>query len=126
MMRKLALLLAVVGAMVALTAGVALAVTEDAGNGKDIVVGTDAADELYGGSGADRVYGYGSGDYVSGGSGSDPMLLGGAGRDGISGGSGSDTVYAADGYRDNIDCGSGFDYVQIDSFDRVTGCEARF
>jgi Ca2+-binding RTX toxin-like protein len=106
-MRKLALLLAVVGAMVALTAGVALAVTEDAGNGNDIVVGTDAADELYGGSDADRVYGYGSGDYVSG-------------------GSGSDTVYAADGYRDNIDCGSGFDYVQIDSFDRVTGCEARF
>ena len=40
MMRKLALLLA----MVALTAGVALAVTEDAGSGNDIVVGTDAAD----------------------------------------------------------------------------------
>lgn len=105
----------------------ALAVTEDAGSGNDIVVGTDAADELYGGSGADRVYGYGSGDYVSGGSDNDdPVLLGGAGRDGISGGSGSATVYAADGYRDNIDCGSGFDYVQIDSFDRVTGCEARF
>jgi Ca2+-binding RTX toxin-like protein len=126
MMRKMVLLLAVVGAMVALTAGAALAVTEDAGSGNDTVVGTNGPDKLYGGSGNDWVYGLGGADRVGGGSGNDPALSGGPGRDSISGGSGNDTVYAADGYVDRIECGSGYDWVQRDYFDIVRGCEAAF
>ncbi len=125
MKKKLALLLAVVGATVAMTAGAALAVAERAGSGNDTLVGTNGPDKLDGGSGNDRVYGLGGGDRIGGGSGDDPALSGGAGQDGISGGSGDDTVYAADGYADTIDCG-GYDRVQRDYFDSVRGCEAAF
>jgi Ca2+-binding RTX toxin-like protein len=125
-MRKMVVLLAVVGAIIALTAGAALAVTKNAGRGNDTVVGTDGPDKLYGGSGEDKVYGYGGGDHVSGGSGNDPALVGGPGRDSISGGPGNDTVYATDGYQDYIDCGDGYDRVQRDYFDSVRGCEVAF
>ena len=125
-MRKLVLLLAVVGATVALTAGAALALTERAGSGNDTVVGTNGPDRLDGGSGNDWVYGLGGGDRIGGGSGNDPALSGGPGRDGISGGSGNDTGYAADRYADTIDSGSGYDRVQRAPFGTVSGCADAF
>ena len=140
-MRRLTLLFVVMGAMLAVSAGAALAATETGGSGNDVLKGTDGPDTLRGGSGADLIFGFrgadllygnsgwdrihaGAGpDVVSGDSGAD-VLHAGLGQDNIFGDSGNDVVYAKDGYQDYIDCGSGNDWVQYDAFDVLKNCEA--
>jgi Ca2+-binding RTX toxin-like protein len=113
--RKVVTLFVVAGAILALTAGIAMAVTKDGGSGDTT---------LRGGSGDDTLYGYARADSLEGDSESD-RIFAGSGRDDIYAGSSGDTIYADDGYRDYIGCGSGFDRVQGDNFDRVVDCEQR-
>lgn len=99
-----------VGALLlALSARVALAITESGTSGPDTLVGTNAADAIYGYGGNDKMDGRGGND----------ELRGGRGADRMEGGNGSDTAYAgrcADfvdvrGYdsRDYAYCGPGVD-----------------
>ena len=54
-MRKLVMLFVVAGAMLELTAGIAMAVTRDGGSSDDTLRGADNADTLRGGSGDDTL-----------------------------------------------------------------------
>jgi hypothetical protein len=66
--------------------------------GNDVVLGTAAADEIFGGDGDDILWGRGGNDYISGEAGGDylygedgdDVLLGGSGNDWLWGGSGAD------------------------------------
>jgi hypothetical protein len=68
--------------------------------GNDVVLGTAAADEIFGGDGDDILWGRGGNDYISGEAGGDylygedgdDVLLGGSGNDWLWGGSGADVV----------------------------------
>ena len=109
----------VVGALlVALTAGVALAVLRvgdddpndlvgTTGNntveGQDFLFGFGDADDLRGRSGPDYLWGGSEGDELWGGGGND-VVDGGNGEDTIHTGTGFDVVYAKDGSEDTIDC----------------------
>ena len=125
-MRRLTLLFFWVGALLTLTAGVALTdTTMTTGSGNDVLRATSGPATLRAGAGNDALYGSGGADRIYGGSGRDKIYAG-AGRDIISGGPGGDTIYAKDGHLDIIDCGGGYDWVQHDVFDLVGGCEARF
>jgi Ca2+-binding RTX toxin-like protein len=95
MMRRVAILLAVMGIMLALFAGVALAKT---------IVGTDGSNTLIGTRQDDVIRGLGGGDTIEG-RGDKDALFGGAGRD---------VIRARDGERDRIDCGPGHDEVFAD------------
>lgn len=122
-MRKLVVLFVVAGAMLALTAGIAMAVTKDGGSGDDTLRGTNNADTLRGGSGDDTLYGFARGDLLEGGSGEDDIFAG-TGRDDVYAGSSADFVNDGDdGVRDFIDCGSGFDTVRADHVDTLRDCE---
>jgi hypothetical protein len=106
-----------VGALlVALTAGVALAVirigdadpnnlvgTTGDNDGQDILLGFGSQDELTGRSATDYLGGGSGSDELWGGNGND-ILDGGSGEDTIDTGSGFDVVYAKDGYEDTINC----------------------
>lgn len=122
-MRKLVLLFVVAGAMLALTAGLAMAVTKNGGSGDDTLRGTNKADTLRGESGDDTLYGYARADLLEGGSGEDDIFAG-SGRDDVYAGSSADYINDGDdGDRDFIDCGSGFDTVRADFVDTLRDCE---
>ncbi len=122
-MRKMVLLMAAMGALLVLTAGLALAVTKSGGSGNDNLRGTNGADVLSGGSGDDVLRGLVGADRLSSGSGEDEVF-GGSGRDAISGGSGDDFISDGDdGVRDTINCGTGFDTVRADRVDNLDDCE---
>ncbi len=133
--KRTALLFAIVGAVVALTAGVAFAATINATAGIDNLIGTDgddtiramggndtasarAGDDLvYGYDGDDVLYGRGGDDTVGGGTGND-ALFGGFGADKVSGDTGDDRItVSGDGLRDVVRCGPGDDTVVADRFD---------
>jgi Ca2+-binding RTX toxin-like protein len=83
-MTKRAISLVVTMALTLLFAsGVALAITDSGGPRDDSLIGTNAADRLYGGAGDDVILGLG---------GNDPRLVGGFGDDSVSGGRGDDRV----------------------------------
>lgn len=85
----------------------------DAGSGDDTVQGNDGNDTLYGRGGADIVSGGLGNDFVSGGDGDD-TVRGNAGDDTLEGGNGSDTLFGNSG-NDAIDGGGGFDLVDYSS-----------
>lgn len=140
-MRKTTVMLATMGALLVLSAGVALAatVTCDGGGcggtgeadrisgtanrdtinargGGDTVVARASGDMVRGGYGADDIGGGGGNDTVQGGPGPDE-ISGGPGRDSINGANGDDTVRAADGSLDSISCGLGTDTAFVDEAD---------
>ncbi len=87
-------------------AGGLMAVTIDAGQGTDVVVGGDGDDTIFGNDGRDTLRGGRGNDSIDGGTGDDRVdgddgndaCLGGIGRDDVRGGRGNDTLY---GGRDN-------------------------
>jgi Ca2+-binding RTX toxin-like protein len=108
--RKMAILLAVIGLMLALFAGTALAVVRVGNDGPNRLVGTAENDTLRGHGGADTIIGKGDSD----------RLYGGRGRDHINA---RERGRAED---DLVDCGRGRDTVLTDNTteDRIRGdCE---
>jgi Ca2+-binding RTX toxin-like protein len=99
MMRKVAALLAVMGLMVVLFAGAALAVVRVGDSGPNRLVGTAENDTLRGLGGADELIGRGDSD----------RLFGGRGRDLINA---RERGKAED---DLVDCGAGRDTVLTDN-----------
>lgn len=97
------------------------------------IVGTGAADTLYGTAkadviiglaGTDTIYGNGGNDVICGGDGSD-ALYGGGGADLIDGGAGDDNLFGGGG-DDDLDGGVGSDSVRGDAgADRCTSGEIR-
>lgn len=109
-MRKMAILVAVVGLIVVLFAGTALAVVEIGNAGPNRLVGTAENDTLRGRGGADTIIGKGDSD----------RLYGGRGRDRINA---RERGRAED---DLVDCGRGRDTVLTDNTteDRIrANCE---
>ena len=98
-MRKVAVLLTVMGLMVMAFAGVALAVAKIGGAGPNRLVGTAENDTLRGIGGADELIGRGDSDRLFGGSGSDLINARERGK-------------AED---DLVDCGAGRDTVLTDN-----------
>ena len=99
MIRKIAVLLAVMGVVVVLFAGVAFAVTKVGDAGPNRLVGTAENDTLRGLGGADELIGKGDSDRLFGGSGNDLINARESGR-------------AED---DLVDCGTGRDTVLTDN-----------
>lgn len=87
------------------TATTGLTVT--GGNGRDVVVGTGAADVINGGAGADSLSGGNGNDTINGGAGAD-YIAGGNGNDTLSGEAGADRIDGGAG-NDTIDGGAGGD-----------------
>ena len=126
-MRRTILVMAMAALMVALTAGMALAVVKNGGPGDNTLRGTSAPDELNGNKGDDKLFGLGRQDVLSGGSGDD-FIKGGAGRDSIFGGfapvaddpdtpeepTGDDTIFGGPG-GDSISGGVGNDAIHGDA-----------
>ena len=77
--------------------------------GRDVIVGTDGADEIYGRGGDDIICGRGGNDDIEGGPGSD-WIHGGAGADDIDGNGGNDRIWGGPG-NDDIDGGYGNDTI---------------
>jgi Ca2+-binding RTX toxin-like protein len=105
MMRKVAVLLTVMGLMVMAFAGVALAVTKIGGAGPNRLVGTAENDTLRGIGGADELIGRGDSDRLFGGSGSDLINArerGKAEDDLVGCGAGRDTVLTDNTTEDTI------------------------
>ena len=112
-MKRFGLVLVVGALLLALSAGVALAVFEVCENdcvgtrgdeaGQDTLIGDNSDNEMIGKSAADQLDGRGGDDTLRGQSGND-TLVGGDGNDEIYMGSGYDFVFAADDEEDLIDC----------------------
>lgn len=114
-----------IGGGIQAASGGLLAVTVDAGTGKDVVIGGDGDDTILGGDGKDNLRGGRGDDDIDGGAGDDNIggddgdddLLGDAGRDVIRGGRGDDTMYGGidddklfgDAGDDDLDGGRGDD-----------------
>jgi Ca2+-binding RTX toxin-like protein len=84
----------------------------NAGDGNDVLLGRDLADDLRGDAGDDQLYGNAGVDTLQGGAGND-VLSGGAGGDSMTGGLGNDT-YVVDEAGDTINemASEGIDSVQ--------------
>jgi Ca2+-binding RTX toxin-like protein len=81
-----------------------------AGDGNDLVLGGDSADQLSGSEGNDLLFGDAGDDQIDGGMGQD-ILVGGAGHDTIQGGDGDDILIGRDG-NDQLMGESGRDTLQ--------------
>jgi Ca2+-binding RTX toxin-like protein len=125
-MRRAATLVAVVGALLALFAGAALAAVVDGDRRDNTLVGAEREDTIRGIGGDDAVYGMGGADGLSGGDGDDKIyggdeddtLYGGPGRDTVQGGEGDDVLAMRDGVavNDTARCGTGYaDVARVDS-----------
>ena len=104
-MRKVAVLLAVMGLMVLACAGVALAVTKTGDAGPNRLVGTAENDTLRGLGGADELIGRGDSDRLFGGPGGDMINArerGEAEDDLVDCGAGRDTVLTDNTTEDTI------------------------
>jgi Ca2+-binding RTX toxin-like protein len=99
MKRKMAVLVAVMGLMVMVFAGVAFAVVRVGDAGPNRLVGTAENDTLKGRGGADTLIGRGDSDLLVGGRGNDMINARESGR--------------PEG--DNVDCGAGRDTVLTDN-----------
>lgn len=97
-MRRTTLLLVVIGVLLAVASGVALAVsqTQTGTNGPDTLTGTTGVDKLAGGGG----------DTINAKAGDD-LLFGDSGSDTFNAGDGADFIKAADLAQDDINCGGG-------------------
>ncbi len=110
-MRRVALLLAGMAAVLVLASGVALAVNKVGTDGPDTLRGTDKDDNLVGKGGQDDLFGLDGSDNLLGGEGRDNLfggnesgpgggdknLDGGEGNDVVLGGRGSDNIVGGDG-----------------------------
>lgn len=115
-MKRFGLVLMVGALLLALSAGVALAVLKEGNNNNNTLRGTSGDDEgqdtLIGFGGNDTLIGRSAADQLDGGSGDDELrgqpgndtLVGGPGNDKIYMGPGFDFVFAADDEQDLIDC----------------------
>lgn len=112
-MKRTALLAVVVGLLLALTAGVAVAQNFEGTRGDDTIRGTAQEDTITGLGGDDRLFGFGKKDNIKGNAGND-RIDGGQGNDIMSGAGGNDVIRAGDGLRDRIFCGPGRDVVYHD------------
>ena len=123
----------VMGVMLLVGGGVALAKTITGTNGPDTLIGTTSADQISGLRGGDYIDGVQGDDTLYGGPGNDKVrgrdgkdrIAGGLHRDVLLGGAANDTIRAADGYQDTIDCGPGTsDTAYIDvTLDTSKNCE---
>jgi Ca2+-binding RTX toxin-like protein len=112
--KRAAIFLALVGVMVFVFAGVALAALIEGDDGANTLVGTPKGDAIYGYGGADRIEGRGGGD---------ALRLGGGSDEGY-GERGDDYIRAVDGTEDAIFCGPGSDRARANPGDNVAeGCE---
>ena len=85
-------------------------------------VHTDVED-ITGGSGEDILTGDGRNNVLSGGAGAD-QITGGGGFDQLYGEEDDDTIAARDGNTERVDCGDGGDSANVDTGDKLSGCEA--
>jgi Ca2+-binding RTX toxin-like protein len=137
-----------VGALVLLASGIALAAVVQCVAGATSCNGTEQADKITGTAGPDDIFAGGGDDNVVAGAGNDRItgdsdigshdgkdtILAGPGddefgafgrSDTLRGGTGNDTIHAVDGVADDIDCGKGgSDRVDFDSgIDAISRCE---
>ena len=99
-MRRTTLLLVVMGCLLMIFAGVAVAINKTGTNQADILTGDPkgpSADKFAGGGGQDKIKGVGLDDELYGDFGADPVLDGGGGNDLIDGGSGADSMNGGGG-----------------------------
>jgi hypothetical protein len=89
--------------------------------GRDLLLGTAAADFVTGGGGAD-ILRLGAGDDCADGGHGPDLIAGGAGNDVLRGGTGRDTLIGGRG-RDLLDCGPGHDTAYAGRGDRTRRCE---
>jgi Ca2+-binding RTX toxin-like protein len=141
-MKRGVYLFLVMGVLLMITAGVALAQerifcppgggTCQGTQGPDDIIGSEEADLIDARGGDDRVRGRGGDDDINGGAGNDRLnggagndvIVGGPGNDQIFGGPGNDTIDARDEESDFVDCGRGTDTVFFDEgLDQVVNCE---
>ena len=134
-MKRAAIIVGLGALMLALAAGMALAIlrfgdndpntfrgTRGDNRGQDTFFGRGAGDTLIGRSAADQLAGGNGPDHLEGNEGND-TLDGGAGQDRIFTGAGFDFVYAFDGYRDTINCNGQSGYrIVFDRFDDLNRC----
>ena len=88
------------------------------GDGRDVLIGSGAANDFEGGIGNDRLVGGGGQDGLFGDEGND-LLSGGGAIDSLSGGAGKDRLRSRDRKRDEVFCGSSTDSVTGDRRDRI-------
>ena len=114
-MRKVAILIAVMAAVIAVFAGTALAKTLNGSDDNNTLIGTDKRDAINGHGGDDVIRGYERSD----------VLIGGRGEDRLTGNVGNDVIDTIDKSGDDFAvCGRGFDKVRADEGDSVaTDCE---
>ena len=113
-MKRAGIFITLIGVMVLVFAGVALAALIKGDDGPNTLVGTPKGDAIYGYGGADRIQGRG---------GADALYLGG-GQDHGHGGRGDDYVRAVDRSKDDIFCGPGSDRARANPGDDIEeGCE---
>ena len=113
-MKRAAIFLALVSAMVFVFAGVALAALIEGDDGSNTLVGTPEGDSIYG---------YGGADLINARGGSDTLRLGGGSDEGY-GERGDDYISAVDGTEDAIFCGPGSDRARANPGDDVAeSCE---
>jgi hypothetical protein len=127
-MRRTAVLLMVLAAMLVLASGVALAATLKGTAGNDEIYGTTQNDTIYGLGGDDELYGSaltveGSGiDSINGGWGND-VLNGRLGPDTLTGSYGNDWLADGpikDGMKDTLAGGPGYDTIISNNYPRAT------
>jgi Ca2+-binding RTX toxin-like protein len=95
------------GDLIEVQANVNIPVLFSGGDGRDLLTGGAAADELNGGDGPDKLKGQGGADLLQGGADNDE-LIGGFGADTLDGGPGDDTASWADSLTPiTLDLGSG-------------------
>jgi hypothetical protein len=112
-MKRIVMLLAAMGMILALFAGVALAKTINGNDRDNVLFGTERADTIRGFGGEDVIFGHDGGD----------TLIGGRGQDEVFGGNGNDGIKAVDGSEDLIFCGEGRDRVRANPGDDLFNCE---
>ena len=141
LMRRRALLviatMGLLGGVLLLGGGVALADTIDGTSGADDLIGTDKDDVIHGSGGKDYISGLGGPDVLYAGAGNDTVVgrdgndrvYGNTGSDMLFGEEGNDTINSAgDRQSDVVKCGQGdADRAYVDRIDRVKdNCENVF
>jgi Ca2+-binding RTX toxin-like protein len=112
-MKRIVMLLAAMGMILALFAGVVLAKTINGNDRDNVLFGTERADTIRGFGGEDVIFGLDGGD----------TLVGGRGKDEVFGGNGNDEIKAVDRSEDLIFCGLGRDRVRANRGDDLFNCE---
>ncbi len=116
---RVALLAILVGAILALSAGVAYAAIVEGTSGPDNLEGTEVRDTIFGFAGDDTISGLAGTDTLQGGGGGD-TIYGGDGADVLRGRGGDDHLHGGSGdptdpkHTDEYYCGAGFDTIYLE------------